>query len=195
MAIAYPLTVPAELVLNNLVIRPRTVVGENLSPFTKQRQTIVSPGQWWELTGTIPPLPVAKADPVIAFLLSLNGVQGTFSYGDPSRPTTRGTANGAWSCGAGNVADSTTLVTAGAGQLAVGDWIQILTFLHKVIKVVDATHYDVFPRLRSAYPNGTVLTYTNAKGLFCLMSNQDMDYSVSVIKHTSTQLNAKEALT
>lgn len=197
MAIVYPLTPPASLKFSNMAWQPETVVGETRSPTTFQAQTFVWPGQRWTVRCSVPPLKNftgAAADEVVAFLLSLNGKEGTFLLGDRSRLTTRGTANGAWLVGAANVADSTTLITqAGAGQFALADWLQISTYLHRVTKVVDATHYDLFPRLRTAYANGTAITYTNPKGVFKLAENTGMAFNIDTAKYHGVELNCVEA--
>ncbi len=198
MAIAYPFAVPATLVLSGLQIKPRTNVGIHSSPFTAQQQTTVWTGQWWELSGTIPPRPnnAANGDAIAAFFLALNGVQGTFRFGDPSRTTTRGTAAGACTCAGGNVANSTTLLTAMTfGTFALGDWLQIGNFLHKIIQVNSASNYDVWPRLRTAYAGGTAITYTDPKGLFRLKDNEAMDWALSTDKKYGFKLEAMEALT
>lgn len=196
MAIAYPLALPSAFKFMEVEWDPQTVVGVATSPFTLSSQTNVWPGQAWAFQANCPPIKnTSDADDCVSFLLSLNGRQGTFNLGDRTRRTTRGTAAGAWTCGAGNAALSTTLVIAGgAGTFAKGDWIQIGNKLHKVIKLVDATHIDVWPRLRSAYANGTVITYTDAVGLFRLQANQDMKWSISVAKKYGLKLTGIEAV-
>ncbi len=100
--------------------------------------------------------------------------------GDSVRKLPRGTMAGAWTVGASAVANTTTLpLTGGTGLAAVGDWIQVFASgatarLHRVLQVNlsggNMISVDVFPRLRSAYANGTAITYSSAKGVFRLAS-------------------------
>jgi hypothetical protein len=192
MAIAYPLALPAAPGFVDIRFRPRTVVGFAEAPLTLSGQPQVWPGQGWGFTATLPKMTVANADNWVSFLLALNGRQGTFRCGDMSRPTTRGSASGAWTVGAGATFLSTSINLTGTGSLAKGDWFQVGNYLHKVIQVNSPTSYDVWPRLRASYANGTAITYTNALGLFRLASNEMM-WDVDVIKHSQMQIEAVEA--
>jgi hypothetical protein len=132
---------------------------------TGHQQVNALQGSWWEVDIEVPQLNRAGADAVEAFLCSLNGQEGTFLYRDILRGSSKGSASGAWSVGAGCVANSTNLPTSGTGSLAVGDWIQVGTQLFRVLKV-NSGSVDVFPRIRQAYAAGTQIIYTNAVGLF-----------------------------
>jgi hypothetical protein len=149
----------------------------NQSPFTGQQQTFVWPAQWWEVTVELPAMTDASAGEWRAFFLACNGREGTFYFGDSVRKVPRGTIAGSVTVGSGSVSNSTTLPLAGGtGVFAVGDWLQVGTTtaarLHQATKINsgDGT-IDVFPRLRSAYANGTAIDYTSPVGLFRL---QDM---------------------
>ncbi len=194
MAISYPVTIPSISHVRTTEWDPVTVVGAATSPFTGQSQTIVWPGQWWALRFTLIPLKDPNAGLWEAFLLSLNGRQGTFRIGDPARKVSRGTPTGSWTVGASAAANSTTLpIAGGSGTFAVGDWIQVGDYLHRIIKLVDSTHVDVFPRLRAAYTNGTAITYSNALGLFRLASNS-MKWNTDEAKLKGISIDAVEAL-
>lgn len=176
MAISYPLTPPAALKVASISITPKTVVASATSPFTLQQQVYVHPGQRWQAEVHLPPMKRANAEDVIAFLLALNGPQGTFYLGDSANRLARGTIAGTVTVGASAVANSTTLpISGGTGAFALGDWLQVGTTtaakLHKVIKV-NAGSVDVFPRLRSAYASGTAITYSSPVGLFRLPSTE-----------------------
>lgn len=194
MAIAYPLDIPTALKFSETAWEAGTVVGVARSPFTFQAQKHVWPGQAWMFEGTTPPIPnTALADDCIAFLLSLNGPQGTFKMGDRVRRNTRGTAAGAWTVGAGQAALATTLTIAGGtGAFAKGDWLQISTYLYRVIKIVDATHVDVWPRTRAAHANGTAIVYTDPVGIFMLQEEQRARWSISTAKKYGIQVRAIE---
>src|SRR5262245_35767645 len=137
MTISYPLDMPT---LASGSRRParifmgaRDVVGISESPFTMQQQVQVFTGGGLGLECTLPSQNRAEADPWIAFLLALQGVYGTFRYGDPFKATPRGSAPGTPVVnGAGQVGRS--LATSGwtasqSGILLRGDHIQIGDYL------------------------------------------------------------------
>jgi hypothetical protein len=87
--------------------------------------------------------------------------------------------------GAAAAAGSTTLpLQNGSGSFAVGDWLQVGTGassrLHRVLQV-NAGSVDVFPRLRSAYAQGTAITYANAKGVFRLAATPSARFDAARI--------------
>ncbi len=196
MAIAYPLDLPTAMRFTDTDWSIDTVVGENVSPFTRTSQTFVWPGQRWLFSGQCAPVRHnTDADAIFAFLLALNGREGFFRMHDRTRPTTRGTAAGAWQVGAGAAALSTTLpIQNGAGMFALNDWLQIGNYLYRVIKLVDGTHVDVWPRLRASHAAGTAIVYTEAKGLFKLARNTDVRDIMNTIKHHSFSLQLTEYL-
>ena len=204
MSLTYPLTLPTSVSFNEMSYLPRTVVGFNASKFTGQQQNYVWPGQWWEFKAKLPPLTTdAIADEWIAFLLSLNGREGTFYAG----PSTRYSPNDSGTYAtvrAGTVANDTTInltYTDGAHPAQVGDWIQVGTTtaskLHRVVKVGTtvgtAGSVDVWPRTRSAYAAATAVNFRSPVGLFRLAEGS-MDWSVNLAKHVGLELNAMEVL-
>lgn len=194
--ITYPLAFPTVLARTfaALSFTPTTVVGKTRGTFSLTTQTFVWAGQAWAGKATLPPLQGLNADAWEAFLLALNGVEGSFYLGDTSRPTTRGTATGSWTVGTGATANSTVLPITGTGAFAVGDWLQVGRWLHRVINIVDATHVDVWPRLRTAYASGTSIVYTNAVGQFCLADNSDMAWDIDTPGNRSINFNFIEDL-
>lgn len=186
MAITYPLSLPSTG-FKSLEIVPRTIVGFNASQWTGQQQVFPWPGQWWVLNVELPRMKPVTAALWSAFFLALNSYEGTFYVGPSVRKTTGGTAAGAWTVGAGAVANSTTLPTAGGtGVLAKGDFIQVgattAARLHQVTQV-NVGSVDVFPRLRSAYANGTTIIFTNPVGLFCMPQIPSEAYDAGKICH------------
>jgi hypothetical protein len=178
MSLTYPLTPPAVLKVARLSITARTVVSSAESPFTLDQQVYAHQGQAWQAEVVCPPLLRADAEQVLAFLLALNGRQGTFKLGDSSATAPRGNIAGSPTCNGTQTARSTTLTLTGhTGTLAVGDWIQISTALYKVVQVNSAGSVDVFPRLRSAYAGGTAIVYSSPVGLFRLTGSTSWDIS------------------
>lgn len=186
MSLTYPLTFPTATGIQSRDMQPQTIVGMVQSPFTGQQQVYGWPGQWLTFSVSLPPMTDANAGQWSAFFMAMNGPEGTCLFGDSVRKIPRGTAAGTWTVGAGNTANSTTLVlVAGTGQFDVGDWLQIFSGassrLHRVIQVNSATNYDVFPRLRSAYSNGSAVTYVNPKGVFRIASIPSEGFSAEKI--------------
>lgn len=198
MSLTYPLTPPAAPTVREMSYRVVNVVGFNKSPYTGQQQAIAWPGQWWEVDVELPPLENAAADEWLAFLLALQGRLGTFYFGPSTKKTNRGGVTGTAQVGAGVPANGTGLVTkTHSGTFAVGDWLQIgattAAKLHRVVKVNSQYSYDIFPRTRSAYADGTSITYTNPVGLFRLATNQ-AEWSVNLAHLTGLRFSAQEAL-
>lgn len=168
MAISYPLTFPSGVVSSVSWI-PKSVVGVSQSIFSGQSQAHAHSGSWWECSIEFVGGDAAKYDAISAFLLALNGREGTFNFGPIMRATTRGTAAGSWTVGSGAAINTTTLpITGGTGAFVVGDWIQVGTQLFRIVQI-NTGSVDVFPKLRTAFASSTAITYANAKGAFRLM--------------------------
>lgn len=192
MAITYPLSIPSTPGVRDVQWDPVTVVGVAGSPNTGQIQTYVWPGQWWRGSFSLPPMKDPNAGIWEAFLLALNGQEGSFYFGDPVRKTPRGTVAGSVQVGAGAVANSTTLpLQGGTGSFAVGDYLTVLTKLHRVTQVNSSVSVDVWPRLRSAYAQTSPVTFTNPVGKFKLNGNS-MAYARDVAKFSSVQIAIRE---
>lgn len=172
MPISFPLTPPASMRYSARESSPRSLASMVVSPFTGAQQVYAWPGQWLVFSFELRAMPDSVAGEVEAFFMALNGPEGTFYLGDSVRTVSRGNPSGSWQVGAGAVAGSTTLpLQNGSGSFAVGDWLQVGSGagqkLHRVTQV-NGGSVDVFPRLRSAYAQGTAIVYTNAKGVFRL---------------------------
>ena len=190
MAITYPVSFPSSIGLANINIRARTVVGISSSPFTGQQQVYKHQGQWWEAEVSLPPMKRADAEQVVAFLLKMNGVYGTFLLGDKANPATRGVGtgtplvNGASQTGDELITDGWTADTTGI--LKAGDWIQLgsgsSTRLYKVLDDVNSdgsgnATINIFPSLRSSPDDDATITVSNTQGLWRLASNET-EYSI-----------------
>ena len=205
MSLTYPLTLPTSVSFTEMACLPRSVVGFNASRFTGQQQTYVWPGQWWEFKCKLPPLVTDLiADEWIAFLLSLNGREGTFNMGPSTRKTPSVAPALAQVGSGGATANSTTLpitLASASYGFTIGDWLQFGTGsaakLHRVTKVNSfvgtAGSVDIWPRARSAYAAGSGLSLTNPVGLFRL-SEGNMDWNVNLTKHVGLEINATEVL-
>jgi hypothetical protein len=90
MAISYPLTFPTITGVQAVTLRAVNQTALTMSPFTYKQQIYNHSGQRWEAEIQVPRMKYEKAEVWISFLLSLNGMSGTFLMGDPMRKTTRG---------------------------------------------------------------------------------------------------------
>lgn len=174
MAITYPLSFPSGLRPARARITPRSIVAVSRSPFTGTQQIYAHQGQWWELDLTFGPLSRADGERLVAFLLSLNGMQGTFLYAPPGADAPRGTAASVTVNGASQT--GTSIALSGSGTLKAGDWVQLgsssTARLHRVL--ADATlpaTVDVWPKVRTAPSNGAAVVVTSAAGRWRLAAN------------------------
>jgi hypothetical protein len=185
MAIAYPVDLPNTTSYRDARMTARTVVGVTKSPFTGVQQVQKHQGQWWEFECSLVPMIRDNSEDWIAFLLSLNGQEGTFLLGDPYGATPRGVATGtplikgASQTGKTLVTDGWTASTTNI--LKAGDYFQLgsgsNTRLHKVLTNTTSDSsgnatLDIFPEIKTAYADNTAITTSNAKGVFRLSSNE-----------------------
>jgi len=181
MAITYPLPWPTPHRISEVAWAPRSVVAENESPFTVQTERFVHQGMRLACEVTVHRTTErAIAETFIAFFLSLNGMEGTFRFGDPAGASPRGSASGAPVVdGAGQ--SGRTLAARGwtasaAGVLLAGDWIEVESWLYKVLTDTHAdglgkATLDIWPRLRTQPADGATITTSAARGTFRLATN------------------------
>lgn len=191
MPITYPLSLPAGLKPARARFTPRSVVATTASPFTGEVQTYVHQGQWWEAELKFPPLDRADGEALVAFLLSLNGMEGTFLLAPPGAETPRGLATGTPRVN-GSSQTGTTLNTDGwttsrTNILRAGDWIQLgsssTARLYRVLADVNSNAsgqaaLDLWPKIRTAPADNALITVTNAAGLWRLAAN-DIGHDLS----------------
>jgi hypothetical protein len=185
MAITYPLTLPATFRRASWRISGRSSAAVIPSPFTFEEEVQVWPGQGWRVELAVPPQPEAYARAWCAWGLSLNGREGTFLMGDPSRPAPRGVGTGTPLVnGAGQTGQ--TLVTDGwtasqTGILKAGDLIQLgsgsTAYLHMILADANSDSggnatLDIWPRLRASPSDNATITTVQPKGRFRLVSNE-----------------------
>jgi hypothetical protein len=129
MAITYPIALPTAQGFRRVTIAPRSNVAIYASPFTGQQQVYQHPGQFLTCSMELPPMDRASAADFVAAMLSLQGIRGTFLFGDPAWSGPQGTAGGFPRVKGANQTGS-TLITEGwpisqAAVLRPGDWLQI----------------------------------------------------------------------
>lgn len=204
--ITYPLDFPTP-VPARIVFTARSVVGIGRSPFSGAQQVYAHPGMWLDADVEFPPMERADAEEVIAFLLALNGTEGTFLMGDPAYSAPRGTWDGSSPKASGaNAAQSRVLVV---NNLALGltakkgDMLQIgsgtTSRLYKVVtdSVVGGSpldmRLDIWPALREAPADGDAIVVNSPKGCFRLKDNS-RQWNVGEAKIYGVSFSCTEAL-
>lgn len=195
MTISYPLSVPTVNVSKRIRFRGRSAVGESESPFTFEKQFYVHPGEELQFEASLPSMSEEEAEQWVAFLLSLNGKEGTFLMGPPGYTGPFGTWLGTSPVVHGPSQTGRTLNVDGLlGFLTAtrGSWIQLgsgsSARLHKVLQNVTfdsggAGSLDLWPRIVTAPADDAAVTLANPVGCFRLSSNErgwDIDEAMSV---------------
>jgi len=206
MTISFPLTFPTAVTPSRIVVRAVSVVGISESPFTLEQQGYVHQGQRLEADISLPPMQRANAETFIAFLLALNGREGTFTMSpDPANPSPRGTWDGSPKVLGAHAAGVTSIAMDGFGGFATvkaGDWFQIgtgsATELHKVVQDATADSggqltLDIWPRTRAALADNDTFDTSSPVGLWRLASNT-REWSIEIAGMYGLGLSVTEAL-
>ena len=203
MSITYPLSLPTTKTPARITISASTAVAISRSNFSYATQVQAFTGQLWLAEITLPPMERADAAPWMAWLLKLNGQEGTFLLGDDSARTPRGAATGTPLVkGAGQTGQS--LITDGwtsgvTNILRAGDWFAIDQRLYMNLNDVNSNGsgeatLDIWPRLRESPADNAPLTTSQPQGLFRLQSNSYGIFDVNAAKNYATSFAAVEAL-
>lgn len=208
MAITYPLSLPVgHRNASQIVIRGNTVTAQSESPYNYIEQVQVFPGQRWTATITLPPMKRVDADAWTAFLLSLNGKEGTFLMGDPASTTPKGVATGTPLSNGVAAASQNQLPIDGCtinttGWMKAGDYIHLVLGgkyrLHMLLQDVDTngsgqTTLTLWPKLREAVPDNTPIVVTNTLGQWRL-GQSFTERTIDVGSNYSQSFTCVEAL-
>ena len=196
MAISYPLTPPAGIRIASLRFSAISAVARNISPFTFSSQSYNWTGTMISGDVECPPMNRADAEELIGFLIM--AARGTFYFRDYANGTQRGNMSSNPQLDGAHAANTTTItIDGGSGSWAVGDYIQLGTGssskLHKITQVNSATSYEIFPLLRTAYPDNTAIDYTDAVGVFRL-GTTTCDWSIDTAKKYGLNFSIFEAI-
>jgi hypothetical protein len=194
MAISYPRPFLTHTGVAGITIRAVNQTAMTMSPFTYKQQIHTHTGKRWEAEVQLPPMKYDDAEQWIAWLLSLNGMSGSFLMGDPNRATPRGSAataagtpvvNGANQTGSSLAIDG--LPASATGYLKAGDYIQLgsgaTATLYKVVVDVDTNSsgeatLDLWPNIVTAPTDGATVVVINTAGRWRLNSGQQ-DWSIN----------------
>ena len=183
MAISYPLTLPTATGVKSVTITPISIVGITRSIYTLEEQVQAHPGQAWQANITLPLMNEVNAQAWVAFLLSLNGVQGTFLMSDPTGALPRGAASSNQSPSplvegagqSGNELDIDNCPSSITDYLKRGDYIQLDYGYHRLLEDVstDASgeaSLSIWPNLRRPPADNESVRTINPVGIWRLVS-------------------------
>jgi len=176
-------TLPDNIGFESFSLTRETKSAASSSPFTFKEQILVYPGQRWVASASLPPLERAKADVWRAWLTKLNGLEHTFTMGDPLSATPKGSAGGTpLLAGASQVGSSIDIDGASSSQtgwLLAGDFIQLGTGANaRLYMVTDDVDTDgsgnatinIWPNIRVAFADNTAVVTSNTVGAWRLNS-------------------------
>lgn len=206
MAISYPLSFPTARGVAQITVRGLSVTAESTSPFTLQSQIQVFPGQMWTGNIGLPPMKRVDAEVWIAFLLSLNGRQGTFLMGDPTATAPQGVGTGTPLVNGGSQTGNVLVIDGATNSttnwLKAGDYFHMVVGgqyrLHKVLQNANSdgsgnVSLTIWPNLRESPPDNTALVLVNPKGQWRL-DQSFATWDVDVGLNFTQNFPIKEAL-
>lgn len=204
MSVSYPLSLPVAQVAARIKFRRRAQVGVSVSPFTFSQTVYAHQGDQWLADVELPPLfDAAEAAAWIAFLVSLNGREGTFLMGDPTGEVQRGTWTAPVVHGAHAAGVKTINIRSVDGRTwKQRDWLQFgsgsSSRLHMVVQdgsqvgSPSTGSVEIWPRTRAALSDGAVITLAAAKGVWRLVGNED-SWDVDLAQEVGIAFSCEEA--
>jgi hypothetical protein len=177
MAISYPISIPTTPTVSEVrwIAEHSQFVDE--SPFSFARQVQVFSGERWKIEVSVDKMTREEAAAWTAFIASLRGAVGSFTFGDELYKNPRGAGGGTPKVnGAGQ--SGYTLITDGWPNntlvLKAGDFFQVSgTYgIHEVLTNATSNGsgqvtLDIWPKARS-YSDNSDIIYSGWKGLFAL---------------------------
>ena len=211
MSIVYPLEIPSTKSPAKVTIIKNQIVGQTTSPFTAKQKQQKRIGEWWEAEVTLPEMDLEECAKWRAFILSLDGVIGTFLLKDYLARKPFGVARNIVSnpqvSGIGQTGQSLNISNCPidtVGYLKAGSSIQLgsglSSRLHVVLQDVDIdgsgnASMFLWPKIRNADApiDGSNIILNDAKGLFRLKSNTQ-DFPIDVGGFSGFSFSCREAL-
>lgn len=203
MGISYPLSLPSFANFSSFELRATAVAGKSRSPYTMKSQILEYDGGYWSLSAQLTLLNRENAELWNSFLVSLNGIVGTFLIGHPLSILPRGVATGTPRVNGANQTGK-ILITDGwntsvTNILKKGDFIQIGNRLYQVLNDVNSDvsgncTLDIWPRLRESPADNESIVTISPKGLFRLIFNENIIHYCDVTNLYSISFEAEEAI-
>lgn len=166
-------------------------VGVSTNPFTAQQQTYNWNASWLEASLSYQPMTNAQAISWVAWLMSLNGIEGTFQFGDPLNQGPQN-PNAVAPVVSGGGQTGYILNTGSGSNLTVGDWIQIGYRLYR-LTYVSGGQLMIWPQIRESPADGQAIQIVNTQGIWRLKSNM-RKVSVQKVKTYGITFEIREAL-
>lgn len=207
MAITFPVNHPASPGFRSVTMIPVPVSGRSRSPFTGEQQVQVHQGQWWEAIVELPRMTRAQGQAWIAFLVQLNGLEGTFLLTPPGQGTPLGVATGTPQVNGGSQTGN-TLATKGwttgvTDIMKAGDYFQLgsgsSAKLHMNLTDQDSdgsgnATLDIWPNLRSSPNDSDTIVVSDPVGVFVLANNDESNWSIDAAIHYGISFRCREDL-
>ena len=176
MSINYPLTPPSSPGYTQQSWSLTRGVGISESPFTGVQQAVEFDYAKWKAVLSLPPMHRSTASAWISFLTKLHGRRGTFLLGDSDAKQPQNSISGTVTVNSNASVGATNLSISGTTAFKQGDYIQIGSASSSKLYLIVADQdggstVQIEPKLKTAAPNGTAVTYSNPKGIFRMDSN------------------------
>ena len=187
MAIVFPIDIPFEQISTTQWVT-ETATSISISEFTFAGQKQVFPGTRWRAEVGFPTLNVEDAGALTGFIAALNGKEGSFLLGNPSKPTPAGAASEVASSpvvdGAGQTGNQLLIRNAPASianWFVLGDLFQLgpssRARLHMITQNASTSPTGtatlcIWPNIKRATLDGDPVNYTAPRGLFALDTNR-----------------------
>ena len=180
----YPIAFPQVAATERLLLNRRQAVAE--SPWTFKTKVTQTASQW-VLEWTWPPVTFERAETLSAWLLSLKGQSGTFTYAPIQR---YGFGNTALTLAIPAYSYQDTIsvkgwaANAGTG-LRTGQFFQIGDQLLRIVEAGafadgnGAATISFVPELRTGFVTGTALNFVTPKGVFRLGTSDGIGYTLT----------------
>lgn len=204
----YPITIPDVHKVTNCTIKTKSAVAVAVSPYTYTQQTQVYPGQMMTIDFEYPPMRKADFDRVYSGFLRLNGREGTFFMGEPSRrnwssnligeiPLTIQSGSSGYQVTASAFLGSSYTASLAGGYVQIGSGSNAR--LHQltsnaIVGSNQTASFEVWPKLRTAYSSSQpIVFFTNPVGQWRLATD-GLDYTTDTSGFYTLKVSAVEAL-
>jgi hypothetical protein len=179
----FPTDIPTVSGVKSITFYSDFVMQTSESPWTYQRQTFTSTGDRWRATVELPSMTRAQAGQWQGMLLNLQGGYNSFLFGDVFNRVAMGSLAGAprvkGADQSGRILETDGWDASEWGVLLAGDRIQLGTRLYQVTRNVNSDSsgnatLNIFPSLREAPVDNSLLTLEDCVGVFTLASPVNM---------------------
>jgi len=192
MSGTYPTTPEFQAI--NLESRHSNLMSESISGKVQVRAI---GGQKWAFTAKYNPMTRAEFNPVYAFVISQQGMKGTFTIVPPVISSTTGSATGTMLVnGATGAGTGTVSIDGITGDIKAGDVIKFANHTKVYMVTADrsgAGDISIEPALVSDVADNEVITY-NSVPFTCRLNNDLQAYSLASNEYYEFELDMIEVL-